>query len=108
MTKFDPPPLFQPCVRKNVDPPPSSLDPPPAKNLDPHLHFDNSITAWGFLVLKVTCLPIYMYNLLYCIVLSLYIYIALLAVHSAHPSEAFPVRETQREGSSLERTKRGT
>src|SRR6218665_3364124 len=43
-------------------------------------------------------------SLLYCIV-SIYLYSASC---SAHQSEALPVRETQREESSLERTKRGT
>src|SRR6218665_1533722 len=43
-------------------------------------------------------------NILYCIV-SIYLYSASC---SAHQSEALPVRETQREESSLERTKRGT
>ena len=41
---------------------------------------------------------------LYCIV-SIHLYSASC---SAHQSEALPVRETQREWSSLERTKRGT
>src|SRR6218665_2571492 len=41
---------------------------------------------------------------LYCIV-SIHLYSASC---SAHQSEALPVRETQREESSLERTKRGT
>src|SRR6218665_1554788 len=41
---------------------------------------------------------------LYCIV-SIHLYIASC---SAHHSETLPVRETQREESSLERTKRGT
>src|SRR6218665_2655123 len=40
----------------------------------------------------------------YCIV-SMHLYSA---SYSAQQSEAFPVRETQREESSLERTKRGT
>src|SRR6218665_2754012 len=43
-------------------------------------------------------------SLLYCIV-SIHLYSASC---SAHQSEALPVRETQREESSLERTKRGT
>src|SRR6218665_1599681 len=43
-------------------------------------------------------------SLLYCIV-SIYLYSASCR---AHQSEALPVRETQREESSLERTKRGT
>jgi len=33
-----------PC-RNKFKTPTSSLDPPPTKNVDPHLHFDNSITA---------------------------------------------------------------
>src|SRR6218665_3309229 len=33
-----------PCWKK-IDSPTSSLDRPPTKNLDPHIHFDNSITA---------------------------------------------------------------
>jgi len=41
---------------------------------------------------------------LYCIV-SIHLYSASC---SEHQSEALPVRETQREESSLERTKRGT
>jgi len=41
-----------------------------------------------------------------CIVLYLYIYIALVAVHTNQ--KRFPVRETQREESSLERTNIGT
>src|SRR6218665_3545343 len=46
MTKFDPhQPLFQPRVEKEFDPNTCSLDPPPTKNLNPHLHFDNSITG---------------------------------------------------------------
>src|SRR6218665_292544 len=47
MTKFDPhPPLFQPRVGKNFDPPTSSLDPPTyKKSRPPHLHFDNSNTG---------------------------------------------------------------
>src|SRR6218665_847153 len=49
------------------------------------------------------CLFVYMY-VLYCIV-SIHLYSASC---SAHQSEALPVRETQREESSLERTKRGT
>jgi len=41
--------------------------------------------------------------------LYLYINIALLAVNAVHTKlKRFPVRETQREESSLERTKRGT
>src|SRR6218665_782920 len=45
--KIRPPPLFQPRVEKKIQPPTSSRDPPPIKYLDPHLHFDNSITG-GF------------------------------------------------------------
>src|SRR6218665_468413 len=43
--------------------------------------------------------------LLYCIVS---IHLLLLYIYSAHQSEALPVQKTQREESSLERTKRGT
>src|SRR6218665_4193186 len=50
MTKFDPPPLFQPHVQKNLDPPTSSVDPPTyKKSRPPHLHFDNSNTAHSYL-----------------------------------------------------------
>src|SRR6218665_1390541 len=45
--KIRPPPSFSTPCGKNFDPPTSSLDPPvppPTKNLDPHLHFGNSIT----------------------------------------------------------------
>src|SRR6218665_861164 len=45
----------------------------------------------------------------YCLVLYVFLSIHLYsAVYSAHQSEALPVRETQGEESSLERTKRGT
>ena len=46
MTKFDPQLFFNPLWENNFDPLTSYLDtPPPTKNLDPHLHFDNSITG---------------------------------------------------------------
>jgi len=35
MTKFNPPPLFQPRVEKNFDPPPLLPIPPSTKKLDP-------------------------------------------------------------------------
>src|SRR6218665_1533711 len=48
-------------------------------------------------------------KLQYCIVLYCIVSIHLYSAScSAHQSEALPVRETQREESSLERTKRGT
>src|SRR6218665_4210618 len=43
--KIRSPPLVQPRVGKKFDPTPLLSTPPPTKNLDPHLHFDNSITA---------------------------------------------------------------
>src|SRR6218665_2200888 len=51
---------------------------------------------------------------LYCIVLYCIVLYCIVSIHlysascSAHQSEALPVRDTQREESNLERTKRGT
>src|SRR6218665_338640 len=53
---------------------------------------------------KNICVYACVHIVLYCIV-SMHLYSASC---SAHQSEALPVRETQREESSLERTKRGT
>jgi len=39
-----PPPLFNSILKRIFDPPPL-LSTLPTKNLDPHLHFDNSITV---------------------------------------------------------------
>src|SRR6218665_1079575 len=47
MTKFNPPPLFQPRVEKQFRPQTLLSTPHLQKNLDPTLHFDNSITAGG-------------------------------------------------------------
>src|SRR6218665_3305257 len=56
----------------------------------------------------VYCIVLYCI-VLYCIVLYCIVYLHLYNTScSAHQSEALPVRETQREESSLERTKRGT
>ena len=47
MTKFDPHLFFNPVSKIVLDYHLALLStPPPTKNLDPHLHFDNSITAW--------------------------------------------------------------
>ena len=47
MTQFDPPPLFQPRVENNFNPPHLFSRPPTyKKSRPPHLHFDNSITVW--------------------------------------------------------------
>ena len=39
MIKFDPPPLFQPRVEKNFDPPTLSLNPPPKEKFRPPTSF---------------------------------------------------------------------
>src|SRR6218665_3568607 len=39
MIKFDLPPLFQPRVEKNFDPPTSSLNPPPKEKFQPPTSF---------------------------------------------------------------------
>src|SRR6218665_1404759 len=44
--KIRPPPLFQPRVEKKFDPLPLLSTRLPTKNVDPHLHFDNSITGY--------------------------------------------------------------
>src|SRR6218665_3506984 len=97
-----------------------------------HLKLQSSrATSKCYPILKILCTQFYLYNwhrlngcqphfynfyfltvcygppyciVLYCIV-SIHLYSASC---SAHQSEALPVRETQREESSLERTKRGT
>jgi len=44
MTKFNPNLFFNRVSKKNFDPHQLLNPPPPTKNLDPHIHLDNSIT----------------------------------------------------------------
>src|SRR6218665_1714918 len=62
LQKISPPSLFSrpPHLQKISTPLPLLSTPPPTKNLDPHLHFDNSITASN----HFGCPPLY---LLQCI-----------------------------------------
>src|SRR6218665_102265 len=71
----------------------------------PYLSMDDISSRFStFQFLHAVCFSVTILLLLYCIV-SMHSYSASC---SAHQSEAPPVRETQREQSSFERTKRGT